>query len=93
MQGRFKMEYRLFTIVRYNYNYRDYNINTKAYVSVSVLLVVGLSLSLSTINNTRRDERRKLKEVVRRVSPTTTITTEVDPCAVWTPIVPKDPQK
>jgi hypothetical protein len=25
MQGRFKMEYRLFTIVRYNYNYRDYN--------------------------------------------------------------------
>ena len=26
MQGRFKMEYRLFTIVRYNYNYRDYNI-------------------------------------------------------------------
>ncbi len=27
MQGRFKMEYRLFTIVRYNYNYRDYNNN------------------------------------------------------------------
>ena len=27
MQGRFKMEYRLFTIVRYNY--RDYNIWTK----------------------------------------------------------------
>ncbi len=27
MQGRFKMEYRLFTIVRYNYRYRyrDYN--------------------------------------------------------------------
>ncbi len=25
MQGRFKMEYRLFTIVRFNYNYRDYN--------------------------------------------------------------------
>ncbi len=27
MQGRFKMEYRLFTIVRCNYNYRDYNTN------------------------------------------------------------------
>ncbi len=27
MQGRFKMEYRLFTIVRYNYNYRDYEYN------------------------------------------------------------------
>ncbi len=25
MQGRFKMEYRLFTIIRYNYDYRDYN--------------------------------------------------------------------
>ena len=29
MQGRFKMEYRLFTIVRYNYNYRDYNTPSK----------------------------------------------------------------
>jgi hypothetical protein len=28
MQGRFKMEYRLFTIVRY-YNYRDYNTPAK----------------------------------------------------------------
>jgi hypothetical protein len=28
MQGRFKMEYRLFTIVRYNYDYRDYNTGT-----------------------------------------------------------------
>ncbi len=27
MHGRFKMEYRLFTIVRYNY--RDYNTNTR----------------------------------------------------------------
>ena len=30
MQCRFKMEYRLFTIVRYNYNYRDYNITLVA---------------------------------------------------------------
>ena len=29
MQGRFKMEYRFFTIVRYNYNYRDYNTPSK----------------------------------------------------------------
>ena len=29
MHGRFKMEYRLFTIVRYNYNYRDYNTPSK----------------------------------------------------------------
>ncbi len=29
MQGRFKMEYRSFTIVQYNYNYRDYNTPSK----------------------------------------------------------------
>ncbi len=37
MQGRFKMEYRLFTIVRYNY--RDYN--------SACLLNINLSLVLS----------------------------------------------
>ncbi len=36
MQGRFKMEYRLFTIVRYNYNYRDYN---KIFAFLLVILV------------------------------------------------------
>ena len=29
MQGRFKMEYRLFTIVRYNYGYYNYNTPSK----------------------------------------------------------------
>jgi hypothetical protein len=43
MQGRFKMEYRLFTIVRYNYNYRDYNSTCLVLVD-RLVLVLHLSL-------------------------------------------------
>ncbi len=35
MQGRFKMEYKLFTIVRYN-NYRDYNSHEQYYANAKL---------------------------------------------------------
>jgi hypothetical protein len=44
MQGRFNMEYRLFTIVRYNYNYRDYN-NGMVWYGMGGLLVPCFFLS------------------------------------------------
>jgi hypothetical protein len=37
------MEYRLFTIVRYNYRYRDYNTDTTCYLLQVVYKGVGLS--------------------------------------------------
>ncbi len=45
MQCRFKMEYRLFTIVRYNYSYRDYN--------KQVLTSTGTPTQKQTTTNTR----------------------------------------
>ena len=54
MQGRFKMEYRLFTIVRYNY--RDYN-NSKTKWEKKVYL--SLSRNLEN-NQTIRFESEEL---------------------------------
>ena len=49
MQGRFKMEYRLFTIVRYNYDYRDYN-NTNTNGAMYVVTVGGEWYNISDLH-------------------------------------------
>ena len=50
MQGRFKMEYRLFTIVRYNYEYR-------VLMQWSLHTLSNTSVVIRIMNRNRKDER------------------------------------
>ena len=58
MQGRFKMEYRLFTIVRYNYNYRDYNTPSKPNMHAKVK-TMQKETSTKTKRTSGRQQDRK----------------------------------
>ena len=57
MQGRFKMEYRLFTIVRYNYNYRDYNSEMCRCVDLTQCKSVCFPKCVAGIAKRRKDGR------------------------------------
>ena len=59
MQGRFKMEYRLFTIVRYNYNYRDYNTPSKPNMHAKVKTMQKETSTISKRTSGRRQDSKK----------------------------------
>ena len=60
MQGRFKMEYRLFTIVRYNYNYRDYNAPSKPNMHAKVKTMQKETSTKSKRTSGRRQDSKKI---------------------------------
>ena len=60
MQGRFKMEYRLFTIVRYNYNYRDYNTPSKPNMHAKVKTMQKETSTKSKRTSGRRQDSKKI---------------------------------
>ena len=60
MQGRFKMEYRLFTIVRYNYDYRDYNTPSKPNMHAKVKTMQKETSTKSKRTSGRRQDSKKI---------------------------------
>ena len=60
MQCRFKMEYRLFTIVRYNYNYRDYNTPSKPNMHAKVKTMQKETSTKSKRTSGRRQDSKKI---------------------------------
>ena len=60
MQGRFKMEYRLFTIVRYNYNYRDYNTPSKPNMHAKVKTMQKETSTKSKRTSGRQQDSKKI---------------------------------
>ena len=60
MQCRFKMEYRLFSIVRYNYNYRDYNTPSKPNMHAKVKTMQKETSTKSKRTSGRRQDSKKI---------------------------------
>ena len=59
MQCRFKMKYRLFTIVRYNYNYRDYNTPSKPNMHAKVKTMQKETSTMKTKRTSGRQQDSK----------------------------------
>ena len=68
MQGRFKMEYRLFTIVRYNYNYRDYNTPSKPNMHAKVKTMQKETSTKSKRTSGRRQDSKKILKTWRQAT-------------------------
>ena len=60
MQGRFKMEYRLFTIVRYNYNSRDYNTPSKPNMHAKVKTMQKETSTITKRTSGRQQDSKKI---------------------------------
>ena len=58
MHGRFKMEYRLFTIVRYNY--RDYNTPSKPNMHAKVKTMQKETSTISKRTSGRQQDSKKI---------------------------------
>ena len=70
MQGRFKMEYRLFTIVRYNYNYRDYNTPSKPNMHAKVKTMQKETSTKSKRTSGRQQDSKKIFQKLEGRQPT-----------------------
>ena len=58
MQGRFKMKYRLFTIVRYNY--RDYNTPSKPNMHAKVKTMQKETSTMTKRTSRRQQDSKKI---------------------------------